>query len=118
MVLPSVGRGGETARPEKAHDCPEVNRGGREQHRNQGQADRNQAEVQGVIALPDAGEVQSARMGYVERDEGHQGTRRRGGNAVPQHAHPRIDLRNLFPPVVLNDEIGSRRDCPTDKSQR
>jgi hypothetical protein len=67
--------------------------------------------------LANAGEVQTSRMSYVQRDEGHQGAYRYGRNAVPQHAEPGIDLGDLFPPVVLNDEIGGRWHRPTDKCQ-
>ena len=82
------------------------------------QADGNQARVKRIIPLTDAGEVQAARMRHVKRDEGQQRTHGGRGNAVPQHAEPGIDLRDFFPPVVLDDEIGRRRDRPTEKRQR
>src|SRR5271157_2523314 len=104
MVLPRVWRSIETTRPEKAHDRPEVDHGGCEQDRNQAQTHRNQARVDGVIALAYAGEVQTARMRYEECDEGQQGAHCCGCNAVPQHANPRVNLSDFFPPVVLNDE--------------
>ena len=44
-------------------------------------------------------------MSHPQRDESHQGARHGGGNAVPQHADPRLNLSDLFPPVVLDDEI-------------
>ena len=118
VVLPGVGRRCQTTRPEEAHHRPEVNGARREQQRDDGQANRHQPGVKGVIALPDAGEVQAARMGRYKAHEGQQRTNGGGSNAVPQHAEPGINLRDFFPPVVLDDEIGGCRNGPTEKGER
>ncbi len=59
-----------------------------------------------MIALENPGEMQSSRMCHPQRDKGHQRSDRGGSDAVPQHAHPGVDLPDLLPPVVLDDEIG------------
>ena len=40
------------------------------------------------------------------------------GDAVPQHADPGIDLADLFPPVVIDDEIGGGGDQPKAERQQ
>ena len=118
LVLPSVGRGRESARPEKPHDRPVVDRVRREYDRHERQPERNQTRVHAEILPMNAGKSQPGGVSRPQREKRHHGARRRGGNAVPQHSDPGVNLSDLFPPIVFNDEIGGRRRRPCEDPEQ